>query len=457
MGKSCYRWILGLLLLVNAQVFCAGIANQPTESANVNTQNTEQKIIVVGTSWVLAKYAENAISALGYKLVFLVDIDWYCPEIADAIRKSEYYSLDISSYETVEKFLEKNQGAIGPIAAITSFADSKLVTAHRLAKKFGVAGPDPAILLLADKGSVAEMIPEFSPKSLSFRTEKIPLSQIHATINQYGAVIIKPTKGTGALGAFPIRELLSESAIVELMEKALGKSPAGIEWIAQPYIAGTLYSLEGYCKGGQPCYLGFTRRSRIEMTEIADHFPSDDNPLIRKHSKKLYGGIESLIKRSKFQNGYFHCEFLVNNSGAYLIDANFGRIGGGSILEQLAYSFETTPQAIIGHLVSISLLDKKTSSPYLSHPNPKPCLSISYGIQKGGVLKNIFFPKDMKSFHTTIAKTGTYIPSVGTNDYSWIGLISGDPETVLKEIQEIRLEVDGVLLSPYFYIEEVPQ
>lgn len=357
----------------------------------------------------------------------------------------------------MEKFLEENRLAIGSIAAITSFADSKLVTAYRLAKKFGVAGPDPAILLLADKGSVAQMIPEFSPQSISFPTEKIPLSQIHATINQYGAVIIKPSRGTGALGAFPIRELLSESIIVELMEKALGKSPAGIEWIAQPYIVGTLYSLEGYCQGGQPYYLGFTRRSRIEMTEIADHFPSDDNPLIQKNSKMLYGGIESLIKMSKFQNGYFHCEFLVNNSGAYLIDANFGRIGGGSILEQLAYSFETTPQAIIGHLVSVSLLEENTPSPYMTHPNPKPCLSISYGIQKGGVLENIFFPKNMKSFHTTIAKTGTYIPSVGTNDYSWIGLISGDPEIVLKEIQEIRLEVDGVLLAPYFYLEEVPQ
>lgn len=455
MNKFFYQIILGFLLLAQTQGLCRALEEQPTETVSVNGDNVAQKIIIVGTSWVIAKYAEKAISALGYKLVFLLDVNWYCPEIADVIRQSEHYSLDISSYEKVEKFLEENQVAIGPIAGITSFADSKLITAYRLAKKFGVAGPDPAILLLADKGSVAQMIPEFSPQSLTFQTEKIPLSQIHAAINQYGAVVIKPTKGSGALGAFTVNELLSETLIIEQMGKSLEKNPKGIEWIAQPYVQGTLYSLEGYCEGGQPVYLGLSRRSRIKMTEIGNHFPADSDPLIQKNSKMLYQGIESLIKRSKFQDGYFHCEFIVNDSGAYPIDANFGRIGGGAILEQLAYSFETTSEAIIEHLVSVSLLGKKTPSPFSLKLSPKASLFICYGIQNGGVLENIFLPPKMKSVHTTIAKTGTYIPPVGTNDYSWVGLIAGDPETVLHEVNDIRLEVDGVLLSPYFNREEV--
>lgn len=412
----------------------------------------KKKIIIVGTSWALAKYAERSISDLGYSVVFLVDIDRYCPEIADVIRQSEWYSVNINSYEKIEQFLEENRLAIGPIAAMTSFSDSKLLTALRLANKLGVAGPDPALALLADKGSVSRLIPEFSPQSLTFHIEEMPLPQIHAAISQHGAVVIKPTKGSGALGAITVRETLSNSAIRELLEKSLGANPKGTEWIVQLRIDGILYSLEGYCEEGQPYYLGLTRRSRVELTEMASHFPSDADPLIQMHSEMLYGGIESLIKRSKYQNGYFHCEFLVNLSGAYLIDANFGRIGGGALLEQLAYSFETTPESILSHLIDVSLLGGDFPSPYLSRPHPRPSLSISYGIQCGGRLESVVLPPSMKSYHTTIAKTGTYIPPIGTNDYSWIGLLAGDPESVIKEVQDIRLDVEGALIPTLFKI-----
>ena len=202
----------------------------------------------------------------------------------------------------------------------------RLPIARRLAEKFNVPGPDQAILRLTDKKLFSQLIPNH-PKTLYFSMNAIPLKEIHHMIDLHGAVVVKPSRGSGALGTIKLQEKLSETEICTLLVRAGLNNLGDFEWLVQAYITGELYSLEGYCIEGKPAFLGFTGRSRIAMTETACHFPRNNDPLIQKNASLMFKEINTLIERSTFKNGYFHCEFLVNDSGAYLIDANFGRMG----------------------------------------------------------------------------------------------------------------------------------
>ncbi len=399
----------------------------------------------------MAKYVEQASTALGYRPILLVDIGGYSTQISNIIKQSEWYDVDVSSYEKVEKFLEEHWADFGEVAGITSLTDMRLPIARRLAEKFNVAGPDRAVLQLCDKQKVSSLIPEYTPPTIHFKLNEIPLDEIHRMIDKYGKVVIKPTRGSGALGTIKLEEKLKLSEIRPLLTHAGLENLDAFEWLAQAYVTGTLYSLEGYCLEGKPTFLGLTRRSRIAMSEMANHFPSDNDRIIQKNAAMLYGGINALIERSMFKHGYFHCEFLVNEEAAYLIDANFGRIGGAGMIEQFAHSFEITPGEMAQHVIDVGLFSGKHLPFYSYKSNPRPSLCLCYGIKEDGRLSKVNLPTDLKSFHTMVAKDHAFVTAIGTSDYSWIGMMSGDPETVIREINQITIETDKKEISPAFY------
>lgn len=411
----------------------------------------KKRIIIVGTAWAMAKYLEKASIDLGYKPILLANIDGYSTQLANIIRESEWYDVDVSSYEKVETFLQEHWEEFGEVAGITSLTDMRLPIARKLAEKFNVPGPDRAVLQLSDKQHVAKLIPEYTPPTLSFSLSEIPLDELGRMMDLYGEIVIKPTRGSGALGTIRVREKLKLPGIRSLLMGAGLENLDSFEWLAQAHISGTLYSLEGYCLKGKPTFLGLTRRSRIAMSEMANHFPSDLDPLIQKNKAMLYGGINALIERSLFQNGYFHCEFLVNEQGAYLIDANFGRIGGAAMIEQFAHSFEITPEEMARHVIDVGLFNGIHSPNYTYKCNPRPSLCLCYGMQEEGRLSKVNLPAHLRSFHTMIAKDCAFVTAIGSSDYSWVGIISGDPEQVLQEVKEITIETENNKIIPAFY------
>jgi len=78
------------------------------------------KIIIVGSSWIIAKYVEMAVGLLGYRLVFLVNMNDFSPQVAEEIKKNEWYDVNINSFEETRDFLEKKRATIGNIIAVTS-------------------------------------------------------------------------------------------------------------------------------------------------------------------------------------------------------------------------------------------------------------------------------------------------------------------------------------------------
>lgn len=437
-------------------IFCGSLFGSiPTENLRKDAAVTEspKKILFVGTSWVIAKYIEEAVSQLGYKPVFLVNGNDFSPQIGEKIQRCEWHSVNIQSYEDLVAFLESDAVDLREVAGITTTSDSKLVTARKLAEKFHVAGPDPAVVLLSDKNEVYRLIPEFSPESVRFFMQEFPKEEIDRMIDRYGSVVIKPARGSGAMGTIFCKEKVAKEKIVEMLLEAEVNDVDSLEWMIQAYISGTLYSLEGYCVDGIPHFFGLTRRSRIATTEMANHFPSDQDTLIQKNQEKIFQGILALISRSGYKNGYFHCEFLVNSEDAYLIDANFGRIGGAGMIEQFAYSFEISPAEIAKHVIDVGLFGGKHMPSFVYKSHPRPSLCLCYGIQEESFVSEIELPENMLSYHTIVTKENVRIPAIGKSDYSWIGIISGDPTQVDKEIKQIKIHTEKGVEPAYFFVD----
>ena len=187
---------------------------------------------------------------------------------------------------------------------------------------------------------------------------------------------------------------------------------------------------------------------------MANDFPADSDARIIAQASIIEAGVKALISRSGFNNGYFHYEILVSEKGAYAIDANFGRIGGGALIEQFAHSYGTTVSKVAAHVLDVGLFNGRRSSinPFLK--KPVPSLSLMYGIEAEGVVEGVTLPQVLSSLHTFTTKFGTFVPAMGNTDYCWIGTLAGYPETVLKEIKEIQVKTKAGIVPAFYYVHK---
>ena len=170
------------------------------------------------------------------------------------------------------------------------------------------------------------------------------------------------------------------------------------DWLAQPVIDGTLFSLEGFVENGQIHYIGLSRRSRIKYTESQNFFPVEDEVEVATYTK-LTRILENLVRLSCYHNGYFHSEILFDGAKAYLIDANFGRVGGSSVVLQIAKATGKTIEEIYTHVLETTFsLDR--SNPQTFYPTTKQkTLSISYGVNQTSTFINLSLTSAIKSDH----------------------------------------------------------
>jgi len=401
------------------------------------------KVLFIGASWVIAKYLAVACIKLGYEPIFFGNLDFYAASVQAELKKMPCYEVDINAVEDMYALVQKEN--ITDIVAVTSSADSKLKNAILLAAKLGVQGPDPAILTLTDKHSVEALLPEYSLPSVTFSKHAIPLQDINRFLEAHKTLILKPAHGSGALG---IRKVNKSQDIADLT--AYLNNYTSEIWLAQPFISGELYSIEGFVCKGITTILGYSLRDRIGTTEVANHFPVDAFLLPDLKTRSLQA-LETLIKRSNYQYGYFHAEFLSDGQAVYLIDANFGRIGGGGILEQVAASYAERPEEVATHVLSVSTLNKiPHNSKKLYQKPPQPSLNISFGLTESAQFLGIAMPQKFKSYYTAIAKENQTIEELGKNDYCWIGILAGLQEAVLQDIDVIQIKTDKGLKKPAY-------
>ena len=399
------------------------------------------RIVFLDTSDIGAGYAARAARALGHEPLFLCRLDEYHADTRAQIRREPH--LEVNTRDMGDVLASLAQFPREEIAAITSFADNRLKLATELARELGVAGLDPAVLALKDKGHVASLARELSPPGVRFSRHHIPAGEIAALL-RLGPVVIKPTDGAGALGVFFIRnheEIAQLGACIRAHHVPEAMQAGG--WLAQGCVSGELVSLEGYVLGGEVRLLGFTGRKRVALTESAASFPVDGT-LSDEARAGAQHCARTLVARSGFHNGYFHIEFIVDarTGRPWLIDANMGRLGGGPVGELLALSYGIEPVDVFRHVLEVSLFGRESTCPWATSAESRALresFSVLYGLQAGGELESVEFPQDVACYHTRLLDEGARVTPMGTNDWSWIGIVSGLRRDTLDAVDRIRI------------------
>lgn len=471
-------------------------------------------ILLLGTSLVGAKYLDAALKKMGYKAIFLLNIEEYSGEPKRAIACSEYYSANVNSLEDIFRAIKENNlmdpKRLEPVVAITSLLDETLYNACMVAEYYGIQGPDPALKALTDKAKVHTLIPEFSPpslilcsKQLSFwcsaseagkgvyteymteadaacnKTENSSAKSIHSSEFSHPIIdnkkiehfletqvttkqlVLKPVISSGAVGIHLLDKKImpSISALVNSIADHMRYFKADL-WVLQPRLSGRLYSLEGYVKNSEVFFIGFAKRARKELTEIANEFPVDaDLPItLRNQCKKI---VETLIERSHYLNGYFHCEFLIDESSStvYFIDSNAGRIAGDTFIERCALFHSIETEDILQHVIDLGVL-KNLHKPNFHYSRSSlvgeayRTFSLDYCLEKSDQVFDVTLPKEMKSFHTQLTDAGKTVPAAGSSDSAWVGFLAGWKKDVLTDIQLILINTPNGLVKPFYILDE---
>jgi hypothetical protein len=126
-----------------------------------------------------------------------------------------------------------------------------------------------------------------------------------------------------------------------------------------------------------------------------------------------------------------------------------GRLGGASIVEQIALAYDLAPATVLQHvaLLPLGLLDSALQ--YKPVETCRQTLSYWYCLDHEAIVYGWEIPP-MASVHTPIASVGAVIQPIGTSDYAWIGMLTGYAEVVACDIDRVLIQTDRGLESPVF-------
>ena len=421
-----------------------------------------RSIIIIETSDVGAAYTAKAVQALGCLPIFICSLRNYQADTLEQITNYIWLESDTTSAKTIFATIQQHRNAtnilgksLRNVAGVISFLESRLSVAIQLAAVLGVSGIDPAVLVLADKGKVANLIPEYSPEFILFKRDVLPLAQLQNWLQKAQEIIIKPTYSTGALGLFKLdategsltEDLLHNKMIIYSQDQW---SILSGEWLAEPLIPGDLVSLEGYVCAGQVHFLGFSSRHKIKNTESLCEFPWDEQ-LDFSLCEQAKEAVQALIGRSHFNYGYFHVEFIFTQDRCALIDANMGRIGGGGIAQQIALAHHLSPEQVYAHVIATTLFRGQGIMENLYRERASTSVAaICYGIDQDAILDSVSLPLNHTFLHTLILGPGAAVPAMGKNNWSWVGIAVGSSATLPLEVQKISMLTDQGAKKPYF-------
>ncbi|PHQ80930.1 MAG: hypothetical protein COB66_03560 [Coxiella sp. (in: Bacteria)] len=401
-----------------------------------------QAILFLGSSQVGAQYTAKAAELLGYRAIFFAKLDDYQGAPRRAIAACEYYEVSTLNLEAIDRAIVQYD-LVDQVVGITSLLDETLHLACAIAQKYSFKGPDPALVQLVDKTQVNALIPEFCPPSITLQKSNLDndtLQQFFEDQKAYAHFILKPGISSGGVGNHVVEYGITAEALHDLMATAPSACDFVVDWTLQPCVAGELYSLEGYVTDGALTFLGCSQRLRHKMKEVGNEFPVDArlSTEIQAHCKQA---VTQLVERAQYQNGYFHCEFLIEGAKAYFIDANMGRIAGGSIVEQIALSYESTPDQLLAHVFDLGLFQSAFSQSFrYGSRSMDAMLSIKLTLSDDYDIKQINFPAH-SSCHTI-----KLYPSPLSN----IAIITGKACAVLLAVKEVRVQTQHGVIKPHY-------
>lgn len=407
-------------------------------------------ILIVGINKVSIKYVCEAIRSAGFEPILSVDPSGF-HRAAKSVFEGVTCIPAFTDKDALSAYLKSNPTLVGVIHSVTTFFDELFPVISAIAQEFGFNAPPSVFGKLSSKEFVGGLIPEHVPAESCVSLANGDFVIPWLTPGQPNDVVLKPAVGSGAVATtmLSIDVGVDPASVIKsaILESGVD-DPQNIAWIVQAHCVGDLVSMEGYVQDGRVVLLGLSRRDRVGFTEVANQFPADAQIACSVRSK-IETAVRDLISRSSFDNGFFHCEFIATESTAYLIDANMGRLGGASIVEQIALAYELAPATVLQHvaLLPLGLLD--TSLQYKPVEACRLTLSYWYCLDHEAIVYDWETPP-MASIHTPIANVGSVIQPIGTSDYAWIGMLTGYAEVVAREIGEVLIHTDRGPRSPVF-------
>ncbi|MFF7357306.1 MULTISPECIES: ATP-grasp domain-containing protein [Streptomyces] len=404
-----------------------------------------KKIIILGVNATSAKYVPAALRSAGFEPVFLADADAFAGAAAQSLGDCACYPVDIQDRAAVLRLLAHDTSITDEAFAITGLYDEKFPLIAQIAATYGLHGPEPVAVRLASKAEVAALIPEFSPPTIRFtgaRAARLAVDPAALTPAPHGYVL-KPAEQAGGRGATRLPQGAGPVDVWNAVAATGLAQDAAQPWVVQADIRGPLFSLEGYVSDGRIVFIDFSQRGRIAWTEVSNLLPADRR-LPRGVEDRCKAAVTALVERSGLSQGYFHCEFLVDGTRPYLIDANVGRLGGGAIVEQLALSHGLDPVEILAHVLTLGLPAAGTSPApaYGTLGSGRSTLSYYYGLEGGGRVTSVSVPDDGSCLHTQVVPDGHRVGPVGTGDAVWIGMLTGLTSDVAREIENVVVHTD---------------
>lgn len=404
-------------------------------------------LLILGIGPVALKYLEPALAAHDLEPLVLGQKRQLPAQTWQSFSPSRFHDVALTQMD-IEGFLERHPLLRQRIRAVTTLFDEQLPLVESIARAHDWAYPGPAAVRLSDKSTVSMYAGRFSVPSEVFSVHEP--ERLEPWLAEPGSRwIVKPGRCSGGHAVAQIDG--GPSALDKLRVHLSHYYPSTADsWILQPRLEGELISFEGYMLHGQLNRAGISHRSRIELTEAANRFPATAG-LDSVHLEEGWAALARLFKRAGFDNGWFHSECIASPAGLWLIDANPGRIGGATILEQVALAWGYLPAELLAHVLLLPLSEKEPSLQAM-HAKPIPTLGVWYGLWTSARFQGVNLPPS-PARHTQFAVEATAVPAMGTSDYAWVGLVSGEEQDVRQCLAGLTIDTDQGPASPAYRLD----
>ncbi|WP_159813665.1 acetyl-CoA carboxylase biotin carboxylase subunit family protein [Pseudomonas sp. 18058] len=409
-----------------------------------------RQILIVGINKVSIKYVCEAIRSAGFEPILSVDPAGF-HGAAKAVFDGVTCIPAFSDTDALSAYLQANKELVSAIHSITTFFDELFPMVSAVAKAFGFNAPPAEFAKLSSKEFVGGLIPEHVPAETCVLLNDGDFEISWLTPGIKNDVVLKPSVGSGAVATMLLTIAANEDPSSVIKSAILGSGidqPESTAWIVQAHCEGDLVSMEGFAQDGQVVFLGLSKRNRVGFTEVANQFPANEMIGLTVRSK-IETAVCDLIARAEFDNGFFHCEFIATPSTAYLIDANMGRLGGASIVEQIALAYDLAPATVLQHVALLPLGLLESTLHYKPVEQCRQTLSYWYCLDQEAIVHDWEIPL-LSSIHTPIANVGSLIVPIGTSDYAWVGMLTGYADVVVREIGQVLIHTDRGTRRPVF-------
>ncbi|WP_040262947.1 ATP-grasp domain-containing protein [Pseudomonas massiliensis] len=404
-------------------------------------------LLILGIGPVALKYLETALAGHGLEPLVLGPRQHLPAQTWQTFSPSRFHDVPLTR-EGIEGFLQRHARLRDRIRAVTTLFDEQLPLVEAIARAHGWAYPGPAAVRLSDKSTASAYAGDFSVPSETFSA--FEPERLEPFLAEPGRRwVIKPgcCSGGHAVGHVEGGPGALAQVRVHLAQHHLVTPDS---WILQPCLEGRLISFEGYMRQGQLCRAGVSLRVRIGLTEVANRFPSTDG-LDRTQLEHGWSALERLFQTAGFKDGWFHSECIAGPAGLRLIDANPGRIGGATVLEQVALAWGHLPTELLAHVLLLPI-GEAMSTLEARLERPKPTLGVWYGLWTSARLNSVTVPAS-RAWHTQFAAEESHVPAMGTSDYAWVGLVSGEEQAVRQCLAGLGINTDLGPASPAYRLD----